>query len=79
MDTDPNPFRNSPDSNRSDSPTEAPSTDTQDFTSDASDTDEANQTDTAPTNVSYPINDVYEDEGDGDGVADPRMTDTPIA
>ena len=32
MDTDPNPFRDSPDSDRSASPTEAPDDDTRDFT-----------------------------------------------
>ncbi len=31
MDTDPNPFRYSPDRERSESPTEAPSDDTRDF------------------------------------------------
>ncbi|MBF6614332.1 MAG: hypothetical protein IVW55_14525 [Chloroflexi bacterium] len=34
MNTDPNPFRNSPDADRSDSTTEAASTDTQDFAED---------------------------------------------
>ncbi|HYP21399.1 MAG TPA: hypothetical protein VEY08_15105 [Chloroflexia bacterium] len=34
MDTDPNPFRDSPDGDRSDSPTEAPADDTTDVTSD---------------------------------------------
>ncbi len=34
MEKDPNPFRNSPDADRSDSPTEAASTDTQDFAED---------------------------------------------
>ncbi|HYO49382.1 MAG TPA: hypothetical protein VEW94_05975 [Chloroflexia bacterium] len=34
MDTDPNPFRYSPDGDRSDSPTEAPADDTTDVTSD---------------------------------------------
>lgn len=35
MDTDPNPFRDSPDEDRSSSSTEAPSDDTQDVNSDA--------------------------------------------
>jgi len=35
MDTDPNPFRDSPDEDRSSSSTEAPSDDTQDVNADA--------------------------------------------
>jgi hypothetical protein len=34
MDTDPNPFRDTPDSDRSASPTEAPDDETRDFTAD---------------------------------------------
>jgi hypothetical protein len=34
MDTDPNPFRDAPDSDRSASPTEAPDDETRDFTAD---------------------------------------------
>ncbi|HKP53764.1 MAG TPA: hypothetical protein VJ183_14075 [Chloroflexia bacterium] len=48
MDTDPNPFRDSPDSDRSASPTEAPDNDTRDFTADE---------DTASAGKSSPMSD----------------------
>ncbi|HEX9986966.1 MAG TPA: hypothetical protein VGE45_00600 [Chloroflexia bacterium] len=47
--TDPNPFRDSPDADRSDTPTEAPADDTTDVTSDTATTSDDDDDDSSST------------------------------
>ncbi len=71
MDTDPNPFRDSPDSDRSASPTEAPDDSARDFTA-----DEESGSTGDPSPMSDDNDDSDDDAEDGSTRSDDTTTET---